>query len=384
MAAQREWYEKDYYQVLGVSEDSAAKDITKAYRKLARELHPDKNPGDSAAEERFKAVAAAYDVLGDEAKRAEYDEVRRMGPMSMGGRAGGGPGGFSFNVGDMDGGLGDIFGNLFGRRGGAGAPGPSRGTGQSGAGPRRGADVTAVLTVEFADAVRGIETTLHLTTDAQCSTCHGSGAKPGTSPRVCSNCGGRGVVDDNQGMFSFSSPCRVCQGQGTIIDEPCPTCHGMGVEKRPREVRTRIPAGVKDGQTIRLKGRGGPGRNGGPNGDLLVELKVAPHPVFGRRGNDLTITVPVTFAEAALGGEIDVPTLDGPAVTLRLKPGTQNGSRHRVKGKGIHTKRATGDLIVTIDVVVPVELSDEQRAAIEQFAAATTVNPRRLLQDRVT
>jgi molecular chaperone DnaJ len=381
MAAQREWYEKDYYQVLGVSEDATPKDITKAYRKLARELHPDKNPGDTAAEERFKAVAAAYDVLNDEAKRAEYDEVRRMGPMSMGGRSAGGPGGFTFNVGDMDGGLGDIFGNLFGRRGPSGAPGASRASGQSGAGPRRGADVTAVLTVEFADAVRGIETTLHLTTDAQCSTCNGSGAKPGTSPRVCSNCGGRGVVDDNQGMFSFSTPCRVCQGQGTIIDEPCPTCHGVGIEKRPREVRTRIPAGVKDGQTIRLKGRGGPGRNGGPNGDLLVELKVAPHRLFGRRGNDLTIAVPVTFAEAALGGEIDVPTLDGPPVTLRIKPGTQNGSRHRVKGKGIRTKQATGDLIVTVDVVVPVDVSDEQRAAIEQLAAATTVSPREPLHD---
>ncbi len=384
MAAQREWYEKDYYQVLGVSEDAAAKDITKAYRKLARELHPDKNPGDAAAEERFKAIAAAYDVLGDEAKRAEYDEVRRMGPMAMGGRSGGGPGGFSFNVGDMEGGLGDIFGNLFGRRGASGGSGASRPSGQSGAGPRRGADVTAVLTVEFADAVRGIETTLHLTTDAQCSTCNGSGAKPGTSPRICSNCGGRGVLDDNQGMFSFSTPCRVCQGQGTVIDEPCPTCHGVGVEKRPREVRTRIPAGVKDGQTIRLKGRGGPGRNGGPNGDLLVELKVSPHRLFGRRGNDLTITVPVTFAEAALGGEIDVPTLDGPAVTLRLKPGTQSGSRHRVKGKGIQTKQATGDLIVTVEVVIPVDMSDEQRAAVEQFAAATTVSPRESLRNGVS
>jgi molecular chaperone DnaJ len=381
LAAQREWYEKDYYKVLGVSEDTPAKDITKAYRKLARELQPDKNPGDSGAEERFKEVSAAYDVLGDDSKRAEYDEVRRMGPMSMGGR-GGGPGGFTFNVGDMDGGLGDIFGNLFGRRGNAGGPGANRSNGPSGAGPRRGADVTAMLTVEFADAVRGIETTLHLTTDAQCSTCHGSGAKPGTSPRVCSNCGGRGVVDDNQGMFSFSSPCRVCQGQGTVVDEACPTCHGRGVEQRPREVRTRIPAGVKDGQTIRLKGRGAPGRNGGPNGDLLVELKVAPHHLFARRGNDLTVTVPVTFAEASLGAEIDVPTLDGPPVTLRLKPGTQSGSRHRVKAKGIATKQATGDLIVTVEVVVPTELSDDQRTAIEQLAGATTVNPRNALHAR--
>jgi molecular chaperone DnaJ len=193
---------------------------------------------------------------------------------------------------------------------------------------------------------------------------------------VCSNCGGRGVVDDNQGFFSFSSPCHVCAGQGTVIDDPCPTCRGTGVEKRQREVKTRIPAGVKNGQTIRLKGRGGPGRNGGPNGDLLVELSVTPHDRFDRRGDDLTVTVPVTFSEAALGGEIEVPTLDGPTVTLRLKPGTQSRSRHRVKGKGIDTNKGTGDLIVTVDVQVPTELNDEQRAAIEQLAAATTVSPR--------
>ncbi len=374
MAPQREWYEKDYYKVLGVDEGADAKVITKAYRKLARELHPDKNPGDAAAEERFKAVAAAYDVLGDESKRAEYDEVRRLGPVG-GPSVGGRPGGFGFNVGDMGdvSGLGDLFGAGFTRRGGAGG---GRAGAASGAGPRRGADVTALLTVEFTDAVRGLETTLHLTTDTQCSTCKGSGAKPGTSPRVCSSCGGRGVVDDNQGFFSFSSPCHVCRGQGITIDDPCPACRGSGVEKRPREVKTRIPAGVKDGQTIRLKGRGGPGRNGGPNGDLLVELKVTPHRHFGRRGDDLTVTVPVTFAEAALGSEIEVPTLDGSPVTLRLKPGTQSRSRHRVKGKGIATKGSTGDLIVTVDVQIPTELSDDQRAAVEQFAAATTVNPR--------
>ena len=375
MAAQREWYEKDYYQVLGVAEEATAKEITKAYRTLAREFHPDKNPGDSASEDRFKEVSAAYDVLGDDTKRAEYDEVRRLGPMGgMGGPDGPG-GGIRFNVGDMGGagGFGDILGNMFGRRG---AGGPSSG---GGAGPRRGSDISAVLTVEFADAARGVETTLYLTTDAQCATCHGTGAKPGTSPRVCGNCGGRGVVDDNQGFFSFSTPCPVCGGQGTVIDDPCPTCHGRGIEKRPREVKTRIPAGVKDGQTIRLKGRGGPGRNGGPNGDLLVELKVKPHELFGRRGNDLTVKVPITFAEAALGGEIDVPTLEGPTVTLRLRPGTQSGSRHRVKGRGIVTSKATGDLIVTVDVAVPSELSDEQRAAIEQLAAATTVSPRSTL-----
>ena len=373
MAAQREWFEKDYYKVLGVDESATAKEITKAYRKLARDLHPDKNPDDRVAEERFKEVAAAYDVLGDETKRKEYDEVRRMGPMAgMGGR---GPGGFTFNVGDMSGagGLGDLFGNLFGR-GAAGGPGHARGG--AGVGPRRGDDITAQLTVSFRDAIEGLTTTLHLTTDAQCSTCHGSGARPGTSPVICSNCGGRGVVDDNQGMFSFSTPCRVCGGSGSRIEDPCPTCRGSGIERRPREVKTRIPAGVADGQTIRLKGRGGPGRNGGPAGDLLVEMRVTPDPVFGRSGDNLTVTVPITFAEAALGATIDVPTLDGGRVNLRIKPGTQNGSRHRVKGKGVVTPKRTGDLIVTVNVVVPTELSDDERAAIEQLAAATTVNPR--------
>jgi len=374
VSAQRDWFEKDYYQVLGVSADASQKEITKAYRKLARELHPDQNPGDAAAEERFKEVSAAYDVLGDDAKRKEYDEVRRLGPMAGGGPAGG-PGGFSFNLGDMQGGdIGDLLGQMFGRARAGGRAG-------GGVGPRRGADVTAQLNLDFADAVRGITTTLYLTSDAQCSTCSGSGSKPGTHPNVCGVCGGRGVVDDNQGLFSFSSPCRNCQGRGSVITDPCPTCRGTGVERRPREVKARIPAGVSDGQTIRLGGRGAPGRSGGPAGDLLVEIHVTPHERFGRSGDNLTVTVPVTFAEAALGGDIDVPTLEGGSVTLRLKPGTQSGSRHRVKGKGIHTtsKRGGehhGDLIVTVEVDVPTNLTDAQRAAIEQLAAATTVNPR--------
>ena len=372
MAAQRDWFEKDYYKTLEVDQAATAKEITKSYRKLARDLHPDKNPGDAVAEEKFKEVAAAYDVLGDDDKRKEYDEVRRMGPMSaMGGQ---GPGGFTFNVGDMGGagGLGDLFGSMFGRGAGQGRGRPASG----GVGPRRGADITAHLTVDFKDAIDGLTTTLYLTTDAQCSTCHGSGAKPGTSPTACAACGGRGVVDDNQGMFSFSSPCRVCGGSGVRIEDPCPTCSGTGVEKRQREVKTRLPAGVKDGQTIRLKGRGGPGRAGGPAGDLLVELTVTPHPRFARSGDNLTVTVPITFAEATLGADIDVPTLDGTTVTLRIKAGTQTGSRHRVKGKGVPTKHGVGDLIVTVTVQVPTDLNDEQRAAVEQLAAATAGNPR--------
>jgi molecular chaperone DnaJ len=384
MAAQREWFEKDYYRILGVSEDATAKEITKAYRKLARDLHPDKNPGDSVAEERFKELSAAYEVLGDQAKRTEYDEVRRLGPMASG-PGGAGPGGFRFSPGDVhdpDGGLGDLLGQMFGRGGTGRRPG-------GGVGPQRGADVTAQLTLDFADAAHGLTTTLHLTSDAPCSTCQGSGARPGTTARSCSQCGGRGVVDDNQGLFSFSSPCRACQGRGSVIEDPCGTCRGTGTERRPRQVQARIPAGVADGQTIRLKGRGAPGRQGGPAGDLLVELKVMPHRLFGRSGNDLTVKVPVTFAELALGADIEVPTLDGEQVTLRLKPGTQSGTRHRVRGKGIATatkasasapQPGTGDLIVTVEVQIPTTLSDAERAAIEQLAAATTVDPRSVLR----
>ena len=361
MAAQREWFEKDYYKVLGVAQTATPKEITKAYRKLARENHPDAKPGDDAAEERFKDISAAYDVLNDEAKRTEYDEVRRLGPM-QGMRGGGGPGGFTFNPGEA--GLGDLLGGMFGgggrRRGGA-----------AGVGPQRGADVEATLTLSFEDAAHGLETTLHLTSDAQCSTCGGSGARPGTTPRVCGLCGGRGVVDDNQGFFSLSSPCRGCQGTGRVVENPCSTCRGGGIEQRPREVKVRIPAGVADGQKIRLKGRGAPGRSGGPAGDLLVECHVTGHPRFGRDGQNLTIRVPVTFAELALGGEIQAPTLSGPSVTLRLKPGTPSGSRHRVRGKGIETTKTTGDLIVTVEVVVPTTLGPEERAAIEEFARTT-------------
>ncbi len=374
MTAQREWYEKDYYKILGVSESATPKEITKAYRKLARESHPDANPGNDAAENRFKEISAAYDVVGDEDKRTEYDEVRRLGPVG-----GFGPGGFgqgaggqgNFNVGAD--GLGDLLGSMFGRGG--------RGRGaSSGAGPQRGADLEASLTLDFVDAIHGLTTTLYLTSDAQCSTCHGSGAKPGTTPRTCSQCGGRGVVDDNQGFFSFSTPCRACSGRGVVIESPCPGCRGSGIEKRPREVKVRLPAGVADSQRIRLKGRGAPGRNGGPAGDLLVECHVHPHKLFGRDGSNLTIRVPVTFAEAALGSEIDIPTLDGQRVTLRLKHGTQTGSRHRVKGKGVDTPKHTGDLIVTVDVQVPHSLNPEQTEAIEALAAATTVSPREHLE----
>lgn len=361
MAAQREWFEKDYYKVLGVASDATPKEITKAYRKLARENHPDANPGNDAAEERFKEISSAYDVVGDAERRKEYDEVRRLGPMAGGPGGGFGPGGFSFDVGDA--GLGDLLGGLFG-----GANRGPRGRTGRGAGPQRGTDVEATLSLSFEDAATGLETTLHLTADAECSTCAGSGARPGTTPKTCATCQGRGVTADNQGPFSFSSPCRTCGGAGRIIEYPCSTCRGSGIERRPREVKVRIPAGVAAGQRIRIKGRGAPGRNGGPAGDLFVECHVEPHRIFGRDGENLTVRVPITYPTAALGGEIDVPVLSGGTVKLRIKPGTQPGSRHRVKGRGITTHRHSGDLIVTVDVVVPTTLTDAERSVIEQLA----------------
>ena len=353
MTAQREWFEKDYYAVLGVSKDASDKDITKAYRRLARQYHPDANPGNADAEEKFKQISAAYDVVGDATKRAEYDEVRRVGPM--GGFGPGGNGSFNFDMGED--GLGDILGQMFGGRG--------RRTGGSGVGPQRGKDIESALTLSFEDAAHGLTTSLHLTADATCTSCTGSGARPGTSPKVCSACGGRGSVADNQGFFAMSSPCRSCGGNGKVIEYPCSTCRGSGIERRPREVNVRIPAGVNDGQRIRLKGRGAPGRNGGPAGDLFVECRVTPHAVFQREGLNLLVRVPVSFTEAVLGSTISVPTLENSDVTLRLKSGTQSGSRHRVKGKGIVTPKSTGDLIVTVDVAVPTTLTDKERAALE-------------------
>jgi len=221
-----------------------------------------------------------------------------------------------------------------------------------------------------------VETSVNLVSEAACSTCHGSGAKPGTAPATCPRCGGRGVLDDNQGFFSFSSPCPECGGRGTLVTEPCPTCHGRGVERRPRQVKVRIPAGVTDGQRIRIKGRGGPGRNGGPAGDLYVIAQVTPDPLFGRDGRNLTLTVPVTYPEAALGTKLKVPTLDGDPVTLKLPAGTTSGRVFRIKGRGVPAKKGRGDLMVTIEVAVPAKLSTEERRAVEALAEVTTASPR--------
>ena len=373
MAPQREWFDKNYYEVLGVSETAEPKDITRAYRKLAREFHPDANPGNASAEDKFKEISAAYDVVGDETKRTEYDQVRRQGPMGGMG-FGGGRGGAGFNpgAGGYEGAdFSDLLGGMFGGGGGG-----RRGRQTRGRAPQRGADLEAEIHLSFRDAFAGSETALHLSSDLPCETCKGSGAKPGTAPTTCQHCRGRGVADDNQGMFSFSSPCPVCGGAGSVITSPCGTCRGSGVERRAREVKVRIPAGVDDGQRIKLKGRGGAGRNGGEIGDLYVIVHVDRDEIFGRDGKNLTINVPVTFAEATLGTKLTVPTLDGKPVTLKIPAGSPTGKIFRVKGRGVVTKKVTGDLLVTVQVDVPTKLNDEQRDALEAMAAAFPAAPR--------
>ncbi len=362
MEPQREWFEKDYYKILGVAEDASASDVSKAYRKLAKKLHPDANPGDQAVEGRFKEVASAYDVLGDDSKRKAYDEVRRLGPMAGSfGPGGPGPAG-GFNVGfEQMGDLGDLFGGLFGRR-------------RRGNPAQQGADIETEVKLDFADAVSGTTIAVPVAGETRCRTCKGLGAKPPAKPRPCPTCSGTGVQDENQGLFSFSRPCTACAGRGTVIDDPCSACGGRGVEHRRREVKARIPAGVTDGQRIKLGGRGAPGQGvGGKPGDLYVRIHVKPHRLFGRDGKNVTLTVPVTFSEAALGAEVPVPTLDGSTVTIRIPAGTKTGRRLRIPAS---TSTGGADLIVEVDVDVPQNLSDAQRAAVEAFAAADGTDPR--------
>lgn len=368
---QREWFEKDYYATLGVSSTATAKEITSAYRKLARELHPDANPGDQAAEDRFKEVSAAYEVVGDPDKRAEYDEARRMGPMAGAFGSGGGGGGFGpggsarFDSGDLS----DLIGNLFsrGRAGGPTAP-PT--------GPRRGTDIESDLHLSFDDAIRGATTTVNINSDVRCPDCVGSGAAPGTAPTPCPQCGGKGAVDEDQGFFSFSRPCNYCGGRGRIIEQPCPTCAGVGAVRRPRQVKVRIPQGVRDGQRIRVKGKGGAGANGGPDGDLYVKVHVGSHPLFGRTGDHLTLSVPITYPEAALGADVAVPTVDGEHVTIRVPAGTRSGRTFRVRGRGVAGPRSKGDLLVTVEVAVPQNMTDAERDALRAYAASIPESPR--------
>ena len=362
----RDYVEKDYYATLGVPKDAKPAEIKKAYRKLARDLHPDHNPG---SEEKFKEVSEAYDVLSDETRRKEYDEAREMfsgGARFRGTR--GGNGATTFDVNDLFGrggggatGFGDLFGGMFGG-------GRAGGAGTATRGPRRGTDLESEVTLSFEDAVRGATIPLRITSPHRCRTCGGSGARPGTSPRSCPACGGAGTVMRSMGGFGFSEPCRDCRGTGQVVDDPCPDCHGSGVTTAERTITVRIPPGVDDGQRIRLAGKGAPGERGGPNGDLYVVVHVTPHRLFGRKGANLTLTVPVTYPEAALGAEVTVPTLDGEPVTLRIPAGTASGRTFRVKGRGVPRKNGAGDLLVTVEVDVPKTLPPTAREAVEALA----------------
>ncbi|WP_072689893.1 molecular chaperone DnaJ [Rhodococcus marinonascens] len=377
--SQREWIEKDFYKELGVSSKASADEIKKAYRKLARDLHPDANPGDVKTEERFKSVSEAYAVLSDSTKRKEYDEARRLFASGGFGRGGGfnpGSGGFSqggFDVGDLfggggaaagDGGLGDLFGGLFNR--GAGGGGATRTASR----PRRGSDVETETTLEFREATLGVTVPLRLTSPSACTTCHGSGAEPGTSPRVCPRCNGTGIVSRNQGAFGFSEPCDDCRGTGSIIDSPCKVCHGNGITNRTRTITVRVPAGVSDGQKIRLAGQGEAGLRGAPSGDLFVTVRVRPDDVFGRTGDDLTVVAPVSYGELVLGTTVSVPTLEG-RVGLKIPAGTADGRILRVRGRGVPKRGGgAGDLLVTVKVAVPQKLDDPATEALKAYLDA--------------
>lgn len=380
----KDWLEKDYYKVLGVSADAKPEEIKRAYRKLARELHPDANPGNTEAETRFKEVSEAHDVLSDAAKRKQYDEERRL--FAGGGfrfpRGGSSAASGGVNVEDLfrgasgEGGLGDLFGNLF-NGGGTRTRGTQRG-------PRRGSDIEGEVEIGFREAVNGTTVAMQMVSDAACEVCHGTGAKAGTMPRVCPVCQGSGMQTSNSIGFAVSEPCHECRGRGMVVDDPCPNCHGSGRARSTRTMHVRIPAGVTDGQRIRLKGKGGSGENGGAAGDLYVLVHVRPHPVFGRKDANVTLTVPVTFTEAALGAEIEVPTLDGPPVRLKLPAGIQNGRTLRIRGKGAARSDGTrGDMLVTVEVTVPARLSEPAKQALQAYAqAAGEQDPRADLMAR--
>jgi molecular chaperone DnaJ len=367
----KDYLEKDYYKTLGVPKTAKAAEIKKAYRDLARKYHPDANKGNADAEERFKEITEAYNVLSDEKQRKEYDEARSLfggGFRVPAGNRGGAGGGFGgFDLGDLFGGsgesgdrLGDVLGGIFRGRGA-----------QTRA--RRGADVETETTLSFGDSIDGATVTLRLTGEGPCPVCHGTGAKAGTVPRVCPDCQGTGQQSKNLGGFGLSEPCKTCRGRGLVVDDPCTSCKGSGRAMSSQTVQARIPAGVADGQRIRLPAKGAPGEHGGRAGDLYVRVHVKPHPVFGRSGDNLTVTVPVTITEAALGAEIKVPTHRGAAVTVRIPAGTQNGQVFRVPGRGVRRKDGTlGALLATVQVTVPQELNSKARSALEDLRIATS------------
>jgi molecular chaperone DnaJ len=358
----------DYYKTLGVDKKASAEDIKKAYRKLARQYHPDRNPDDKQAEARFKEISQAHDVLGDPEKRAQYDSG--SGPFATGAGPGGGFGGFG-NF-DFDGAsMGDILSNLFG--------GSTSGR-RVRTKPRaeRGADLEAQVSISFDQAISGAQVPLQVPMRATCPTCRGTGAKPGTTPSVCPRCEGRGIETQGQGMFSISQPCSLCGGSGTIIEDPCPTCQGSGAVHTVKRLRVNIPAGVRDGSRIRLAGKGEPGRNGGPPGDLYLITHVSPSPLFTRKGDNLEVEVPLTIPEALRGAEVQVPTLNG-TKTLRVRPGTAHGTVQRLRGEGppkLSGSKDKGDIHYRFVIDVPQKLSKEQESAVEELSKTLHDDPR--------
>src|SRR6202046_5311235 len=374
-------YQKDYYKTLGVPKTATAAEIKKAYRELARKYHPDANKGSTDAEERFKEITEAYNVVSDEKQRKEYDEARSMFGgfrVPAGSRPGAGAGAGNFDLGDLFGGegLGDVIGGIF--RGGR----PGGGSAASRA--RRGADVETETNLSFGDAIDGATVSLRLTGEGPCPVCGGTGAKTGTVPKVCPDCHGTGQQSRNLGGFGLSEPCQTCRGRGLVVEDPCPSCSGSGRAMSSRTIQARIPAGVADGQRIRIPGKGAPGERGGKAGDLYVRVHVKPHEVFGRSGDNLTVTVPVTITELALGADIKVPTHRGPAVTVRVKPGSANGTVIRVPGRGVRKKDGTlGDLRDTLEVTVPHDLNSKAKSALEDLRIATAgADPREELLRR--
>ena len=350
------------HETLGVAKNASDDEIKNAYRKLARKFHPDANPGDNGAEDKFKDVQAAYDLLKDPEKRQQYDRFGAAGP----GAFHGGAGNVRFEEFDL-GNLGDLFGGMFG--GGRGATQPRQ--------PLRGDDLEARVRISFEDSLQGAQVRVPVETETVCSVCSGTGAEPGTSPVVCPQCSGRGVVSDAQGLFAFSQPCPRCQGNGTIVEKPCRNCRGSGRERTTKRYSVKIPAGAKSGTRVRLKGKGGAGRNGGPPGDLFVVVDVEPSPLYERRGSDLVLDVPVTYVEAALGASVEIPTPDGP-VSLKIPAGTESGKLLRVKGRGApHLRgKGRGDLLARVKVSVPTKLSKAEKEALEAYGKVSREDPR--------
>ena len=369
---------KDFYSVLGVSSNASQDEIKKAYRKLAKKYHPDANAIDAKAGERFKEISEANNVLGDPEKRKQYDEMRRLGAFDGGGfggfgggrssragaRGAAGGGAQTINFQDFDigglGGLGDLFSSMFGG-------GETRQTSRQ-RGPEKGQTVEATLDIPFRTAARGGKVPIELEVSEECGTCHGSGAAPGASLRICPECNGRGVISFGQGGFAVNRPCPVCLGRGQVPTEPCPTCHGTGEVRAKRKVLINVPPGVDTGSKIRLKGQGGKGNQNGPAGDLIITFNVQPDKFYRRDGLDVIATVPLNIAQATLGTKISVRTLDGKKVAIRIPPGTPSGKRFRVRGQGIQKGDKKGDLIVEVSIQVPEKLSEEQERMMKEFA----------------